>query len=42
MDDDLHKKLRTVQAKLILQEGKSVSISRIINDIIRKNVKEFL
>ncbi len=39
VDDDLDKKLRTRQAKLIQQRQSSVSYSRVINDIIRKALK---
>ena len=39
VDEDLDKKLRVRQAKLIQQENSSVSYSRVINDIIRKCLK---
>ena len=39
VDDDLDKKLRLRQAKLIQQQTKSVSYSRVINEIIRKCLK---
>jgi len=39
LDDDNDKRLREIQAKLILKEGNSVSFSRVINDEIRKNKK---
>jgi len=39
VDDDLDKKLRLRQSKLIQQSQSSVSYSRVINDIIRKCLK---
>lgn len=39
VDDDLDKKLRIRQAKLIQQTQSSVSYSRVINDILRKALK---
>ena len=36
IDDDLAKKIRLLQAKQI---AKSVSFSRVLNDVIRKNLK---
>lgn len=39
IDDDLDKKLRLRQAKQIAQEQTSVSFSRVINDIVRKQLK---
>jgi len=39
MDDDNDKKLRTIQAKEITKSIKSVSYSRIINNVIRKSLK---
>ena len=39
IDDDLDKKLRLRQAKLIMQEQSSVSYSRVINDLVRKQLK---
>ncbi len=37
--DDLDKKLRMRQAKMIQIEQKSVSYSRVINDAVRKCLK---
>lgn len=37
--EDLDKKLRLRQAKLIAQEQSSISYSKVINDIIRKQLK---
>lgn len=39
IDDDLDKKLRLRQAKMIQQEQSSYSYSRVLNDILRKNLK---
>ncbi len=39
IDDDLDEKLRTIQAKMIRGTNSSVSYSRVINKIIRKNLK---
>lgn len=39
IDDDLDKKLRLLQAKLIQETVDSVSYSQVINDTLRKNLK---
>ncbi len=39
IDDDLDKKLRLRQAKLITQEQTSYSYSRVLNETIRKVLK---
>ena len=39
LDDDLVKKLREKQSKLIKESLKSVSFSRMINQILRKSFK---
>ena len=39
LDDDLAKKLRERQAKLIKDSIKSVSFSRVLNDVLRKGLK---
>jgi len=39
IDDDLDKKLRLRQAKMIQQEQSSYSYSRALNDTIRKSLK---
>jgi len=39
LDDDNIKKLRTIQAKRIKESDKSVSFSRVINDVLRKNLR---
>jgi hypothetical protein len=39
LDDDLVKKLREKQAKLIKESTKSVSFSSVINQTIRKCIK---
>ena len=39
IDDDLDKKLRMRQAKLIVQEQSSYSYSKVVNETIRKVLK---
>ncbi len=39
IDEDLDKKLRLKQAKLISQEQSSYSYSRTLNDAVRKGLK---
>ena len=39
LDDDLLKKLREKQGKLIKVSTKSVSFSRVLNEILRKSLK---
>jgi len=39
LDDDLVKRLREKQAKLIKESVKSVSFSRVVNDTLRKSPK---
>ncbi len=39
IDDDLVKKLRDKQAKLIKESTKSVSFSRVVNETLRKGIK---
>ena len=39
IEDDLDKKIRVLQAKQIQKTSGSVSYSRIINEILRKQVK---
>ncbi len=38
LDDDLSKKLRSIQAKKVSQSTKSISFSRVINDELRKTL----
>lgn len=40
IDDDLDKKIRLIQAKIIYSTAGSMSYSRVINDILRKNLKK--
>jgi hypothetical protein len=40
LDDDLLKKLRSIQAKLIKKNQGSVSLSRVINDYLRVSLKK--
>ena len=39
IDDNLNKKIRLLQAKLIPQSEKSVSFSKVLNDVLRKGLK---
>ncbi len=39
IDDDLDKKLRLRQARIIQQEQASCSFSRVVNESIRKGLK---
>ncbi len=39
IDEDIDKKLRLCQAKIILQEQASCSYSRVVNDVLRKVLK---
>ncbi len=39
LDNELLKKLHEIQAKLIKQSSKSVSFSRVLNDVLRKGLK---
>jgi len=39
LDDDLVKKLRSIQSKKIGKSAKSVSFSRVINDELRRTLK---
>ena len=39
IDEDLDKKLRTRQAKMIQQEQSSYSYSKVLNDVLRKVLK---
>ena len=40
IDDDLVKKLRERQAKLIKESTNSVSFSKVLNEVIRKGLKK--
>lgn len=40
IDEDLVKKLHEVQARQIRESGKSVSFSRVLNELVRKNLKK--
>ena len=39
IDDDIDKKLRDIQAKMIQTSTSSVSYSKVINETLRKNKK---
>jgi hypothetical protein len=40
LDDELHKKLRQIQAKMIQKENKTISYSHVINSTLRKSIKK--
>lgn len=40
IDDDLQKKLRDIQAKLIQKHNKSFSFSKVLNLALREGVKK--
>ena len=39
LDDDLDKKLRILQAKMISQTKSGLSFSKVINELLRKELK---
>ncbi|MFQ5782423.1 MAG: hypothetical protein ACE5GR_05150 [Nitrosopumilus sp.] len=39
LDDEIFKKLREKQAKLIKESNDSVSFSSVVNQLVRKNIK---
>jgi len=39
MDDDINKKLRLIQAKQIFQTKSSISFSKVLNEILRRDLK---
>jgi len=40
IDDDLDKKLRSIQAKTIQSTTSSVSFSKVLNEVIRTSLKK--
>ena len=40
IDDDLDKKLRQIQARMIQKENKSVSYSHVINTMLKNQTKK--
>ncbi|MDH3618987.1 MAG: hypothetical protein OES14_06010 [Nitrosopumilus sp.] len=40
LDEDLDKKLRQIQAKMIQESSSSVSFSTVLNDSLRKSIKQ--
>ena len=40
LDDDIIKKIRERQAKLIMKSVKSVSFSSVLNEYVRKGLKQ--
>ena len=39
LDDDVDKKLRTLQSKMILKNKSSVSFSKVINEALKNSLK---
>lgn len=39
LDDDLDKKLHTLQAKQIKESAGSISYSKVVNDVLRRVIK---
>ena len=39
LDEELDKKIRNLQAKMIQNENKSVSFSKVINEVIKKKTR---
>jgi len=39
MDDDVDRKLRQIQAKMIQKENKSISYSYVVNSILKNSIK---
>ena len=39
LDDDLQKKLRELQAKMIIRSQESISFSQVVNEIIRRGLR---
>ena len=39
LDDDLLKKVHEIQAKQIKESQKSISFSRVMNEVLRKSLK---
>jgi hypothetical protein len=40
IDDDIDKKIRMIQAKMIQNTSSSVSYSKVINEILEKSIKK--
>jgi len=40
LDEDLIKKIRLIQSKLIKKRNESVSFSRVLNDLLRDELKK--
>ena len=41
MDENLAKRIRIIQARLIRETNNSVSFSAVLNDIIKRGLKDF-
>ena len=39
LDENLEKKLRVIQSKMIVQKGQSISLSSVINANLQKSLK---
>ena len=39
LDDDLNRKLRSIQAKMLKEKNRSVSFSRVLNQVLRRGLK---
>ena len=39
IDDDLDRKIRLKQAKMIQKTNKAISFSKVVNDTLRKNLQ---
>ncbi|MCA9812249.1 MAG: hypothetical protein KC483_05240 [Nitrosarchaeum sp.] len=39
LDEELDKKIRVLQAKMIQNENRSVSFSKVINEVIKKKTR---
>ena len=39
IDDDIDRKLRQIQAKMIQKENKSISYSYVVNSILKNSIK---
>jgi len=40
LDEDLIKKIRLIQSKLIKKRNESISFSRVLNDLLRDRLKK--
>ena len=40
LDNDLDQKIRLIQAKMIQKENRSISFSRVLNEVLKKELKK--